>query len=143
MQPDQVTRLIQEDGRRPVRRTLSGLVCALVLACLAAAPAAQALGGARSMNNMGCKIDKLVTTHGYDLRGIVWSATGGSGSYRLFVKKEGPNGRSSTMQEGLFALDGSEEKLLGTISMNSIGGDTITATLVITSDRGDICTAEL
>jgi hypothetical protein len=95
------------------------------------------------MNEFNCAIQKHPTSRGYDLTGVVWSDTAGAGSYRLFVKKEGPNGRSSMVQEGLFSLVSDEKRLLSTISLNAAKGDHIIASLVIMSDDHEVCTAEL
>lgn len=95
------------------------------------------------MNEFNCAIQKHQTSRGYDLTGVVWAEDAAVGSYRLFVRKEGPNGRSSMVQEGLFSLTRDERRLLGTISLNMVAGDQIQASLAIIADDHEVCTAEL
>ncbi|MEJ2019869.1 MAG: curli-like amyloid fiber formation chaperone CsgH [Maritimibacter sp.] len=95
------------------------------------------------MNEFNCAIQKLKTSRGYDLTGVVWAEASAAGSYRLFVKKVGPSGRSSTAQEGLFSLTSDERRLLGTVSLNAEEGDRIIASLVIMANGQEVCTADL
>jgi hypothetical protein len=96
------------------------------------------------MTAIHCTIEKLKTARGYDFKGVVWSDDTDSGSFRLLVRREGPNGRSTTMQEGLFAVDIGERQTLGTVSVNAGMGDAINVTLTVSSG-GDsqMCMIEL
>lgn len=128
--------------RSTVRR-ISSLPFWLILASSVIASTTQIPAKGTAMYEFKCEIKKQKTARGFDLTGVVWSATAGAGSYRLFVRKEGPNGRSSMVQEGLFSVVSEERRLLGTVSMNAAQGDQIKATLVVSSGDQDVCIVEL
>lgn len=107
-----------------------------------------AVGGAaiphevRLMSDIKCRIQKEVTGGVVEFSGVVWSQTKESGSYRLFVKKEGLSGRSSMVQQGVFALNPNEKKVTGRVVMNLNRGDQIDAQLTITSGGKEVCAVE-
>lgn len=134
---------IRRSGLRCLFRIIAGLPVVGAFVCAAVAFAADFPSEGIPMNDFKCSIQKKKTALGYDLTGVVWSESPGTGTYRLFVRKEGPNGRSSMVQEGLFSVDPNEHRMLGTVSMNVANGDQVNATLVISSEDEDICVFEL
>ncbi|PVA05200.1 curli-like amyloid fiber formation chaperone CsgH [Thalassorhabdomicrobium marinisediminis] len=120
---------------------LLGCACALTSTATAANSTIDGSGG----EDMKCKIDKQPTARGFQLSGVVWSETAapGSGRYRLSILKEGASGRSSSMQEGLFALEPGEEQRLSTVSVSVGRGDNVNATLVIVSEGEEVCFANI
>lgn len=128
---------------RAVRALVHTVALGCVLTCVSPTMSVGKTIRGDPMNEIKCTIEKMPTSFGYNLRGVVWSETGGTGSYRLSVTKQGASGRSSTIQEGLFALKKGERQMLSTVSIGAGPGDYINATLKIKSNDQELCTAEL
>ncbi|WP_380058309.1 curli-like amyloid fiber formation chaperone CsgH [Falsihalocynthiibacter sp. SS001] len=74
------------------------------------------------------------------LEGVVWADAELSGSYSFNLIRKSASGNSSTAQRGLFAVSPSQEKIIGSISVNAPAGHTYFAQLqVISGDTEVIC----
>lgn len=117
-------------------KALALSVCMLALSAAAFPPKAY------TMADIKCKIEKREIESGFELTGIVWSEGSASGSYSLFVRKEGPSGRSMVSQQGLFAIKANESRVVGTVFVNKSKGDSHHASLSITAGEKEVCSAE-
>lgn len=129
-------------GHGATARGFAGAALGIALSYAATVAAAGDTNGGSAMDDIKCAIEKTPTATGFDLRSVVWSDSGGSGSYRLHVSKEGASGRSSTVQEGVFSLTQGERLLLSTVSINAGPGDNVNASLVVSTDNHEVCVAE-
>lgn len=82
--------------------------------------------------------------HATQLVGVLLGPEPAVGSYRLIVLKQGPSGRSRTVQDGSFTARGDGgETLLGAVAIRLGSGDTLNAELTIRAGEQVVCTATL
>lgn len=78
------------------------------------------------------------------LVGVLLGPEPAVGSYRLIVLRQGPSGRSRTVQDGSFTARGDgEETLLGAVAIRLGSGDALDAELTIRAGDRVVCTATL
>ncbi|MFQ6550198.1 curli-like amyloid fiber formation chaperone CsgH [Aestuariibius sp. 2305UL40-4] len=100
-------------------------------------------GQATAMTDIKCEIERKAVRNGIELRGFVWADHQVDASYSLFVIKEGPSGRSSVSQRGLFRVTSGDPTPVGFVALNAGRADRYTAQLIVESGGIEICRSEI
>ena len=100
-------------------------------------------GQAAAMTDIKCEIERKTVRNGVELRGFVWADHQVDASYSLFVIKEGPSGRSSVSQRGLFRVTSGDPTPVGFVALNAGRADRYTAQLIVESGGIEICRSEI
>ena len=72
------------------------------------------------------------------MKAVVWSTNLATGSYSFVVTKQGVSGRSNVAQSGLFEVEASERKTVGTVMVNASRGDSYLARLLVRSGDDEV-----
>ncbi|MFT6168566.1 MAG: ABC-type lipoprotein release transport system permease subunit [Celeribacter sp.] len=91
-----------------------------------------------SSGSIHCAIVTQSVSQSLEMKAVVWSNNMATGSYSFIVTKQGVSGRSNVAQSGVFEVEPSEQKIVGTIMVNATQGDRYLARLSVRSGTDEV-----
>ncbi len=91
-----------------------------------------------TVGSLHCEIVTHSVLQSLEMKAVVWSNDMATGSYSFIVTKQGVSGRSNVAQSGLFAVEPSQKRVVGSIMVNASQGDRYLARLSVRSGGNEV-----
>lgn len=91
-----------------------------------------------TVGSLHCEIVTHSVSQSLEMKAVVWSNDMATGSYSFIVTKQGVSGRSNVAQSGLFEVEPSERRIVGSVMVNASQGDRYLARLSVRSGGDEV-----
>ncbi len=91
-----------------------------------------------TVGSLHCEIVTHSVSQSLEMKALVWSNDKATGSYSFIVTKQGVSGRSNVAQSGLFEVEPSERRIVGSVMVNASQGDRYFARLSVRAGGDEV-----